>query len=241
MPGLPESVRPRTLAEGLAAQEALEAFAGPVGGWKLAATSQAGQRHISVSEPLAGRLFERFIFDESATLPPGTLHMAVVEAEFAFRLGMDLPDGETYSHEQIVEAIDTLHPAIEVPESRFDDFTEVGAAQLAADDACAGRFVLGEAVDGWHRRDLAAHEVRIRIDSREVARGCGANVLSHPVEALRWLANADKGGAPLLAGQVVTTGTTTVPPAIRAGNEVEADFGALGTVSVRFAPGDPPE
>ena len=57
--GLPEACRPGTLAEGYAVQAALARIAGarPVG-WKIAATSAAGQKHIGVDGPLAGRLWE---------------------------------------------------------------------------------------------------------------------------------------------------------------------------------------
>ena len=45
--GLPEACRPSTAADGYAVQEALARLAGaqPVG-WKIAATSAAGQKHI---------------------------------------------------------------------------------------------------------------------------------------------------------------------------------------------------
>ena len=60
-------------------------------------------------------------------------------------------------------AVATLHPAIELPDSRYEDFTVVGAPQLIADDACADWFLLGDAAaDGWQTLDLAAHPVHAR-------------------------------------------------------------------------------
>ena len=45
--------------------------------------------------------------------------------------------------------------AIEVPDSRYDDFVTAGAPQLLADNACADRFVLGPAApEDWRRIDL---------------------------------------------------------------------------------------
>ena len=62
----------------------------------------------------------------------------VAEAEFAFRMAVDLPPrGRAYAVDQVLAAVATLHPAIEVPDSRYDDFTLVGAAQLIADNSCA--------------------------------------------------------------------------------------------------------
>ena len=58
------------------------------------------------------------------------------------------PRAEPYSQEEALDAVGSLHLSIEVPDSRYQDFTKVGAAQLIADTACASWLVLGPAVDG---------------------------------------------------------------------------------------------
>ena len=237
---LPEACRPRNVAEGYAVQEALARLAGarPVG-WKIAATSAAGQKHIGVDGPLAGRLWESKLHRSGATLPAAHLHMAVAEAEFAFRLGKDLPgsDGD-YTMDAVMAAVAALHPALEIPDSRYSDYTAVGAAQLVADNGCTEYCVLGpEAPPGWRTRDLAAHPVVLSIDGAETARGAGANALGDPRLALTWLANDRvRHGVPLAAGDVVITGTCIVPARIEPGQRVRADHGALGAVEAVLAP-----
>jgi 2-keto-4-pentenoate hydratase len=234
---LPEDCRPRTLAEGYAAQAALGALAGPTIGWKIAATSAAGQRHIGVDGPLAGRLYERFAHGSGAVLPAAHLHMRVAEAEFCFRLGRDLPPrGRDYGRAEVMDAVAALHLAIEVPDSRFRDFAAAGAPQLLADDSCAAFFVLGPEAASWRGRDLAAHAVAARRNGALAATGSGANVLGDPWIALSWIANdLARRGPGLKAGEVVTTGTCVTPVPIAPGDAVVADFGALGTVEARFA------
>ncbi|MDP6590791.1 MAG: fumarylacetoacetate hydrolase family protein [Alphaproteobacteria bacterium] len=235
---LPESCRPRNHAEGYAAQNLLSGLSGwPALGWKIAATSAAGQKHIGVDAPLAGRLLEGKLHESGAELPAAHLHMAVVEAEFVFRLADDLPArGRDYSAEDVTAAAAALHLGIEVPDSRFEDFTSVGAPQLIVDNACTEFFVLGEAVpERWREIDLAGHHVALAINGETAAEGRGANVLGDPRRALAWLANDRIAhGQPLGAGEIVTTGTCIVPAAIVAGDHVVADFGALGRVSVQF-------
>ena len=138
MAALPESMRPATRAEGYAIQALLERrSAHPLFGWKIAATSKAGQAHIAVDGPMAGRLLRERVRDDGGEVPFGRNHMRVGEAEFAFRMGRDLAPREApYGVEDVLAAVATLHPAIEVPDSRFEDFTVVGAAQLIADNAC---------------------------------------------------------------------------------------------------------
>ena len=88
---LPEEVRPATRADGYAVQARLEArSAAPLYGWKIAATSKAGQAHIAVDGPLAGRLLRERVFENGGTVPFGANHMRVAEAEFAFRMKRDL-------------------------------------------------------------------------------------------------------------------------------------------------------
>jgi 2-keto-4-pentenoate hydratase len=159
--------------------------------------------------------------------------MRVAEAEFAFRMGADLPPrSRPYRADEVLAAVAALHPAIEVPDSRFEDFTLVGAAQLIADNACADYFVLGPAAPaGWRAIDLSAHRVTGRVNDAPPAQGIGASVLGDPRDALAWLVNElSQLNVTLAAGQVVTTGTCLVPLTVESGDHVVADFGAIGPV-----------
>lgn len=234
---LPAACRPRDLDEGYAIQAAMgRHHGGDLIGWKIAATSAAGQRHIGVEAPLGGRLFAAFRHGDGARLPAGGLHMRVAEAEFAFRMARDLPPrAGAYATEEVMAAVAALHLAIEVPDSRYRDFARVGAPQLVADDSCAGFFVLGREAADWRGLDLAAHAVVAHKNGAVAERGSGANVLGDPRLALTWLANdrAQRGDG-LRAGEIVTTGTCVKPVTIAPGDRVVADFGALGTVGVTF-------
>ena len=236
---LPSDLRPATRSDGYAIQERLESrSASALFGWKIAATSKAGQAHIGVDGPLAGRLLRERAFESGAEIPFGRNHMRVAEAEFAFRVGLDLPPRATpYSVDEVLAAVATLHPAIEIPDSRFDDFTAVGAPQLIADNACGHYFVLGAAApDTWRQLDLAAHRVTAAIDGTPPREGIGANVLGDPRVALTWLVNELSAlNIPIRRGQVVTTGTCVAPLDIAPGARVIADFGTLGRVDARLA------
>ena len=180
---LPNGCRPRTIAEGFAAQRALvEASGEPVLGWKIAATSISGQRHINVDGPIAGRLLASRVHRSPGEVAFGTNRMAVAEAEFAFVMGDDLPARlEAYSIDEVMSAVSTLHPAIELPDSRFADFTRAGVAQLAADNACAHEFVLGPATEtDWRAIDLAVHPVRLSVNGWVATTGTGSDALGDP-------------------------------------------------------------
>lgn len=235
---LPDTCQPRTLEEGYAVQAALAACSGqPVAGWKIAATSKAGQAHIGIDSPIAGRLLTGKIKGSPATLPFGTNNMRVAEVEFAFRLAQDLPPrGYDYSIEEVMSRVASLHPAIEIPDSRFVDFSRVGAPQLIADNACACLFVLGNPTTAdWRKVDLVTHPVSLILNGILTSEGSGANVLGDPRIALTWLANElatrDEG---LKAGQIVTTGTCARPTEINPGDQIIGNFGPFGTVEILF-------
>jgi len=239
---LPEHCRPLDRSSGYAIQAAVTALSGQrVVGWKIAATSVVGQAHIGVDGPLAGRLLS----DRVATLTrerprpwptslDGTI-MRVAEAEFAFRLRASLPPRETvYGVQEVLEAVESLHPAIEIPDSRFSDFARVGAPQLIADCACACWLIVGEAADvGWRQLDLSAHAVATFRNGRPAESGTGANVLRDPRLALTWLANEVRTyGRGLTAGDLITTGTCITPVPIGPGDTFRVDFGTLGELEI---------
>ena len=234
MLALPDQARPSTRAEGYAIQERLAAIAAqPVVGWKIAATSPAGQAHIKVDGPLAGRLLAKRVLENGAAISLDGNLMRVAEAEFAFMVGRDLPKRDTpYTRDEVMAAVSALHLAIEVPDSRYEDFTVVGAPQLIADDACASWFILGrEVTASWRDVDLSQHTVAGYKNGVVASTGIGANVLGDPRLAMAWMANEMRQfGAGLRAGQFVTTGTCLVPVPIAPGDTVRMDFGVFGTV-----------
>lgn len=235
---LPEACRPRDRAEGYAIAAAVARLSGDtVAGWKIAATSEAGQKHINVDGPLGGRILKERLVPPGGTVPLEGNLMRVAEAEFAFVLGRAMPDrGGPYTQAEVMDAVTALHLSIEIPDSRYADFTKVGAPSLIADLACPSWLVLGPAVDkDWRGIDLSTHRVVAHKNGVEAAVGSGKAVLGDPRIALTWLVNeAAKYGGGVEAGQFVTTGTCVVPVPIAPGDTITADYGVLGTLSVKI-------
>jgi 2-keto-4-pentenoate hydratase len=234
---LDASIRPKDRAEGYAIQDVLAKYSsGRLFGWKIAATSEAGQKHINVSGPLAGRILAETVVADGATASMKGNEMCVGEAEFAFRFARDLrPRPNPYSLQEVLGAVGTLHPAIEIPDSRFSDFVSAGEAQLIADNACAHLFVLGDPTDAdWRALDLIEERPVVTLRGGQYI-GHGKNVLGDPRLALAWCVNELRAlGITLREGEVVTTGTCCTPLSIQAGDLFAADFGLLGKVSVGF-------
>jgi 2-keto-4-pentenoate hydratase len=235
--GLEASQRPRDRAEGYAIQAEIERTSDkPLFGWKIAATSEAGQKHINVEGPMAGRILAETVLADGGVASMAGNEMRVGEPEFAFRMAKDLlPRARPYRVQEVLDAVATLHPAIEIPDSRFADFVSAGAAQIIADNACAHLFVLGPPTEAnWRALDLIEERPVITLRGQRYV-GHGKNVLGDPRVALAWLANELSGlGITLKPGEIVTTGTCHPPLPIQSGDRFAADFGSLGKVSVSF-------
>ena len=235
-------LRPNTRAEGYAIQSLLEAHSATrLAGWKIAATSEAGQRHINVSGPLAGRILAERMFSHGATVSLAGNRMRVAEPEFVFVVGKTIdPRSKPYEVSEIMSHVADLRLGIEVPDSRFVSFTTVGEALLIADNACAHEYVLGPVVTApWRDEDLSKRKVVATVNGptrRYEREGIGANVLSDPTVALTWLVNELSAyELSLHAGQFVTTGTCMVPLEVQPGDAVSVDYGNFGKIHCQFS------
>ena len=245
IPALPEDCRPATVAEGYAIQAAVRDLrGGELAGFKIGATSQAARTLLATEEPFHGCLFADGIHDSPATLTAGDTNFRLIEPEFAFRLGADLPAREApYGRVELVRAIASLHPAFEVVTSAYGEaWTGAGLPQLIADNGVHACLVLGPAMADWGTLDLAAREVVFEKGGTEIGRGQGANALGHPLHALAWLADRGVLADPstrtsrgLKTGDLITTGLVTPFAYAEAGTVLRADYGPLGAVELLFS------
>lgn len=238
---LPDHLKPTESSDGYAIQaHILRLTSKPLFGWKIAATSTAGQQHINVTRPLAGRILDERVARSGETVSLGPSRMQVAELEFCFRMGQTVkPREDPYSTSEAMEMVDGLFIGVEVPDSRYEDFTKVGAAQLIADNACADRFVIGpEVTANWREQDLTQHVVQgWKKNDKEFAvrAGRGKEVLGDPKIALTWIVNElSNHQIEMKKGEFVTTGTCVIPIPVKPGDIVVGDYGDFGKVEVEF-------
>ena len=245
LPELPAAIRPKTPDDAYYVQDGLidrllSHYGGSVIGYKVACTNVTAQRQLHVDAPFSGRLLSAFFFESPARVDASKFFMRVVEAEFAFEMARDLPPAATpRSRQEIAAAVKGVLPGIEIVDSRFDDWTTIGAPSLIADNACNAAWVKGSMMTDWeallHTSDLAAQAVRVTVNGKLLREGTGSNVLGHPFHALEWLVNnLSARGLGLKAGQYVTTGVTTEVYMAERGDRITADFGPVGSVDLEF-------
>ena len=234
---LPVECRPNSVETAYAIQDALVASAGlPIAGYKIGATNAEVQARFGVDAPFSGRVFKDFVSPSPARVKANQVNFYAIEAEFDFVMGRALGPGEApFTREDVAAAVVSVHPAIEVPDSRYADWLSMKAEDLIADNAIGCLLSLGAPAEDGLARDLAGQAVVVRVNGEVVSEGSGGNVLGDPWNVLVWLANhLGARGETLEAGHLVTTGSTAAVVQCKPGDTVTADFGPIGSAAVHF-------
>ncbi len=240
LPVLPPDAYPDDVEEAYAVQPAVRRAIGAAGGgrqigWKIGCTNETAQRQIGIHEPFYGGLFENTSRPSPATFDSSDFFMTVIEAEVGFEMASDLPAAAApYDPGSVSDAVGSAFPAIEIVDSRFEDWTTIGAMQIIADNGSHGAWVHGTPVSNWQDIDLADMAVTLHANGELVREGQGFNVMGHPINALTWLANVRAVYARdgLRAGDRISTGTTIVVYDAAKGDHLVADFGPLGRIEL---------
>ncbi|WP_431273624.1 2-keto-4-pentenoate hydratase [Variovorax ureilyticus] len=205
-------------------------------GWKIAATNAEMQRRLRTTAPVLGRTFRRFLLHSPAVISHEGLLDPVVECEFFFRMGRELPVNRGgHTREQVVDCIASVHVGIEVAECRLAFNPPPDPLQVMADGYASGRYVMGPALPDWQAALEAPMAVVLEKNGAERARGSSSEVMGNPVNAVVWLANRLSGlGVPLARDEIISSGSCTGMVRAKAGDRMLARFGQYGTVEVAF-------
>jgi 2-keto-4-pentenoate hydratase len=231
MPDLPEDLRPRTLNEAYALQDMVAMAFSPIGGWKVGAPS-AEATPLYSAMPLWGGYIP-----SGHRVSRDLWRLCGVEAEIAFLMGKDLPPrSEAYTRDEVVDAIASAHPAIELLESAFNDPDKADRFSVIGDLQSNGGFAYGPAFAGWRSADFADESVTVYVEGQVRFEGTASN--SAGTDLLRlvvWLANegaARTGG--LRKGDWITTGSWSGKTYATSGSKVRVSFSRFGELTITF-------
>jgi 2-keto-4-pentenoate hydratase len=221
---LPADLRPPTLVDAYLVQDIVVRGRGEVAGWKVGADTPE-------AEPLRGALATDSVFQGRAVrLDANTFNVIGVEAELVYLVGKDLPPRATpYSQDEVLDAITSVHAAIEVVDTRFAEWAKQDKWSRTADQANHGALIVGEGHQNVRDVSSTTQPVRLLIDGEVAAEHVGGNSAGDNVRLLVWMANegaVSLGG--LRAGQFITSGSTTGSIFVAQGAQVIAEFPGVG-------------
>ena len=204
-------------------------------GYKIGLTSLRMQKMCSIDHPVAGVVLQGRLKPSGVRLRLGDLVHLGIEFEICVRLGRSLAPRETpYEMREIAEAVDAVCPAFEVIDDRNSTYP-LDLLSLVADNAWNEGIVQGEYRGSWP--DLAAVSGTVERNGEVIDQGYGRDVLGHPFEPLRWLANHLRAqGRSLHAGEIVSTGSLVTTRFPSAGETYRFTVEGVGAVEVGFVP-----
>jgi 2-oxo-hept-3-ene-1,7-dioate hydratase len=209
-----------------------------VRGHKIGLTSRAMQLSSQIDEPDYGTLLDDMFFTPG-DIPSDRFIAPRVEVELAFILKSPLRGAEV-SMEDVLAATEYVQPAIEIIDSRieqFDRHTKVmrKVYDTISDNAANAGIVLGGNKVKPADVDLPWVGAILRQNGVVEETGLAAGVQGHPAIGVAWLARKlAPWGEGLEAGEVVLAGSFTRPALAKKGDVFDADYGPLGRFTFQF-------
>ena len=233
---LPGELRPASIAEAYAGQEAYYRLAEPVygavAGAKIATTTKVMQQLMGIDHPCGGAIFAKTIHRSPAKLRAADFVNLRLESEIALQLGADLPAVRApWTSATVAPAVAGAMPAFELIEDRHADYKTTEATSLIVENCWNGGVVVG-ALKPVPVADLVGIAGRLTVDGKTVGDGRAED----PCATLAWLANhLAERGRDLKAGMVVITGSVIPTVSIAGGEPAEFTVESLGKVVLDVA------
>lgn len=203
-------------------------------GRKIGLTSKVVQAQLGVDQPDFGMLFADMAYGDGEAIPAGLLIQPKVEAEIALVIKADLTK-EKHTFADIISATDYALPAVEVVDSRIENW-KISLIDTVADNASSAAYVLGSRPVKLENLDLVNCKMTMTRAGEVVSSGVGKACLSNPLNAAIWLADEMvRRGRPLLAGDIILTGALGPMVVAHAGDEFTVEIEGFGSVVAAFA------
>lgn len=208
-------------------------------GYKIGLTSRAMQRVMKINTPDFGVLTDAMHLEDGSQIEAARFNDPRIEVELAFVLKAPLR-GAHLTVMDVLNATDYVIPALELIDARSHrvhpktGYVRTVMDTISDNAANAGIIMGGRPVrpDAVDLRWCGAILYRNAVIEET---GLAAGVLNHPANGISWLAKRFAAhGIGLEAGQVLLSGSFTAPVAVKAGDTIHADYGALGGLACRF-------
>lgn len=224
---LPPGCEPTDFAQAYAIQDAVSEALGEIGGWKVSAKEPN-------AEPTCAPMPASVIHPSGYHMPAWDGGQCGIECEIAVRMKNDLPPrSNPYTHEEVLAAIETVHPAFEIITYRLQAHAHTSRVLLGADAFGNGAFVYGDGRSHLIGLDQTKQRAILDVNGERWVDKVGGNLAGDIFTLITWLANhvAIRAGG-LKAGQFVTTGSCTGMLFVDGGEELHAEFESIGWVDM---------
>ncbi|PZD79667.1 2-keto-4-pentenoate hydratase [Mesonia sp. K7] len=200
-----------------------------VTGFKLGFTSRAKMEQMGVHDLIWGFLTDDMEIAAKGTTPLSKYIHPRVEPEIAFRVSEDIT--EAIGLKDIHKYIDKMAPALEIIDSRYENF-KFSLEDVVADNCSSTGYVIGE----WQDldADITDLDIELYINNELKANGKSAAILNNPLVSVVELSRlASKAEIEIKKGMVILAGAATAAVYLNENETIETKIEKLGSVSFR--------
>ena len=198
-------------------------------GLKMGFTSQAKMTQMGVDDMIWGRLTDEMIVQDGGSVNMSKYIHARAEPEICFRISKDI-HGEI-ELDDLDQYVDGIAPAIEIIDSRFENF-KFSLEDVVADNCSSTGVVVGE----WltPSREIANLIMTLSFDGEVKAEGSSFDILGDPWRSLQAATRlAHLYGEQIKAGHIIMAGASTSAIFIEKGVTISAEVEKLGSCSFK--------
>ena len=148
-------------------------------GWKMGLTSEAKRKQMNLDSPLYGFLSDKMqIQDKGFFELAGSIHPKI-EPEIAFLINKDLSGNVT--REQVLSACGGVASALEILDSRYDEFRFFSMEDVIADNSSSSFFAVGPWEKDFKKIDLLNLKMQMSINGQVAQTGVSKDISGDPV------------------------------------------------------------
>jgi 2-keto-4-pentenoate hydratase len=202
-------------------------------GFKIGCTSNAIRSQFGLQEPIYGRLFDPHVQKQGIAINWKDYVNCAIEPEMVITIGSDLC-GVGISDDQILDAIESVSPGIEIHNFRFW-FTPPTSQELICSGGIHAGLIVGSV--GVSPRELSFKSEIFSVfkDGKRITKAPASEVMGGPIHSLRWLVDClTKKGAYLKKGSLVIPGSPVELVSIDSDTELKIEIDCVGALVANF-------
>ena len=193
-------------------------------GMKMGFTSRAKMVQMGVHDMICGRLTDQMLVEDGGSISTADFVHPRVEPEIAFLLKRKISG--TMTPMQAMDAVEAVAPALEIIDSRYQNF-KFSLEDVVADNSSSSAFVVGD----WHSpmQDLSNLGMVMSFNGRPIEIGSSAAILGNPARSLAAAARLSlQHHIELDAGSIILAGGATAAAALSSGIAVSLEVQNMG-------------
>ncbi len=203
---------------------------GKIGGYKIALASKVQQQLCSISNPIAGGIFKKEIYQSAKSLNLHNFNSLGIEFEVAFEINQDiLPVTLNDKNIEIKNYINRAYACLELIDDRNASYINLDALTLIADNAWSAGVILGNQIKNWENLDLNQLNSKLYWNNELIGESKLLN--TDPLNSLGWvIRHLCRYNKKIDKGSIIITGSLLKTKKPKSGDVIKFQIENLSSV-----------